>query len=116
MVSTPRREKRKRDQKVRAVRAKIYLEGKDREELIGEYIIEHGATVRCAAAYFGISKSTVHKDVSIRLRETNNDLYRRVKAVLERNKAERHIRGGEATKRKYMIRRGIMRKSDCAEV
>ena len=84
---------------------KINLSGKEREELIGEYIIEHLSTVRGAAAYFGISKSTVHKDVSVRLRDTDHELYVRVKAVLDRNKAERHIRGGEATRRKYMIRR-----------
>ena len=83
--------------------------------MIGEYIIEHGATVRGAAAFFGISKSTVHKDVSMRLRDTDYELYRRVKSVLDRNKAERHIRGGEATKRKYMIRRRISEKRDYAE-
>ena len=79
--------------------------GKNREEMIGEYILEHGATVRGGAAYFGISKSTVHKDVSSRLRRTDHELYVRVKEVLDKNKAERHIRGGEATRRKYMIRR-----------
>ena len=99
---------------MRAIRARVNLGNKDREEMIGEYILEHGATVRSAAAYFGISKSTVHKDVSMRLRETNYDLYRRVKTVLDRNKAERHIRGGEATKRKYMIRRQIKEKRDYA--
>ncbi len=99
---------------MKAVRSRINLGGKDREELIGEYIIEHGATVRGAAAYFGISKSTVHKDVSLRLQETDYELYRRVKAVLDRNKAERHIRGGEATKRKYMIKRSLSAKPDCA--
>ncbi len=92
---------------MRAVRAKTNFGGKDREETIGEYIIEHGATVRSAAAYFGISKSTVHKDVSFRLKDTNYELYKSVKAVLEKNKAERHIRGGEATKRKYMIKKLI---------
>lgn len=100
---------------MRAVRTRIDVVGKGREELIGEYIIEHGATVRGAAAYFGISKSTVHKDVSMRLRNTNFELYRCVKAVLDRNKAERHIRGGEATKRKYMIRRSLRGKPDYVE-
>ena len=90
---------------VRAAKMNIALSGRDREELIGEYIIEHSATVRSAAAHFGVSKSTVHKDVSVRLRETDHELYVRVKAVLDRNKAERHIRGGEATRRKYMIQR-----------
>ena len=99
---------------VRTVRARINLGSKDREELIGEYIIKHGATVRGAASYFGISKSTVHKDVSVRLRDTNYELYRSVKAVLDKNKAERHIRGGEATKRKYMIKRTLNGRHDCA--
>lgn len=65
------------------------------------YIIENQATVRAAAKAFGVSKSTVHKDLSERLPHCNRSLYRQVKAVLERNKAERHIRGGMATRRKY---------------
>ncbi len=65
------------------------------------YIIEHQATVRTAAKQFGISKSTVHKDLSQRLPAFNRPLYLQVKAVLEVNKAERHIRGGIATRRKY---------------
>ncbi len=65
------------------------------------YIIENQATVRAAAKEFGVSKSTVHKDLSERLPHCNRSLYRQVKAVLERNKAERHIRGGMATRRKY---------------
>lgn len=65
------------------------------------YIIENQATVRAAAKAFGVSKSTVHKDISERLPHCNRSLYRQVKAVLERNKAERHIRGGMATRRKY---------------
>lgn len=68
---------------------------------IGNYIYETKATVRQAARVFGVSKSTVHKDVSERLVNVNADLARRVKEVLEFNKAERHIRGGEATRRKY---------------
>ena len=68
---------------------------------LGEYIAAHGATVRAAAAAFGCSKSTVHKDVSIRLRMVSPALYRQVRAVLARNKAERHLRGGAATRRKY---------------
>lgn len=98
---------------MRATGSKMILDGKDREEMIGEYIIEHGATVRGAAAYFGISKSTVHKDVTSRLRGTNYELYKRVKIVLDRNKAERHIRGGEATKQKYLIRRQITKRNNC---
>lgn len=65
------------------------------------YIIRNNATVRQAAAKFGISKSTVHKDVTDRLRLTNRQLYEEVKSVLDENKAERHIRGGMATKMKY---------------
>lgn len=68
---------------------------------LGEYIIEHKATVRGAAKKFGISKSTVHKDVSERLKKLNPQLYGEVKTVLEVNKAQRHIRGGLATRRKY---------------
>lgn len=65
------------------------------------YIIENKATVRAAASKFGISKSTVHKDLSERLPAFNHTLYQQVKGVLEENKAERHIRGGLATRRKY---------------
>ncbi|HHT26876.1 MAG TPA: sporulation transcriptional regulator SpoIIID [Firmicutes bacterium] len=68
---------------------------------ISQYIVDTKATVRQAAAVFGVSKSTVHKDVTERLPRVSKDLARRVKRILERNKAERHIRGGEATKRKY---------------
>ena len=69
---------------------------------LGEYIIESRSTVRSAAKKFGISKSTVHKDVSQRLRTLNPALYSEVKEVLEYNKAERHLRGGLATKNKYL--------------
>ena len=65
------------------------------------YMIETGATVRAAAKQFGISKSTVHKDLSHRLKYYNRDLYLQVRHVLDVNKQERHIRGGMATKRKY---------------
>ena len=65
------------------------------------YIIENRATVRSAARKFGISKSTVHKDLSERLPAINHSLYDQVKAILDENKAERHIRGGIATRRKY---------------
>ena len=65
------------------------------------YIIENRATVRAAAQKFGISKSTVHKDLSERLPLYNRPLYLQVKAVLDENKAQRHIRGGIATRRKY---------------
>lgn len=65
------------------------------------YIIENRATVRSAARAFGISKSTVHKDLSERLPAFNHSLYDQVKAILDENKAERHIRGGIATRKKY---------------
>ena len=65
------------------------------------YIIETGATVRAAARHFGISKSTVHKDLQQRLPQCNKLLYSQVRQVLDENKAQRHIRGGMATRRKY---------------
>ncbi len=68
---------------------------------MAQYIIESRATVRAAARKFGISKSTVHKDLSERLPMFNRTLYEQVKAVLDENKAERHIRGGIATRKKY---------------
>ena len=68
---------------------------------LGEYIIENNATVRAAAKKFHISKSTVHKDVSDRLRVVNPQLYHQVRGVLDINKAHRHIRGGIATREKY---------------
>lgn len=67
------------------------------------YITERKATVRQAAKHFGVSKSTVHKDVTERLPDINRDLASEVKLILEINKAERHIRGGEATKQKYRM-------------
>ena len=65
------------------------------------YIIETGATVRAAGKKFGISKSTVHKDLSQRLPYCNKSLYKQVRRILDENKAQRHIRGGQATRRKY---------------
>ena len=73
----------------------------NRAVVLGEYIIETGATVRATAKVFKISKSTVHKDVTERLRSADRELYNQVKTVLEKNKSERHIRGGMATRRKY---------------
>ena len=78
---------------------KGYIEERTIE--VAQYIIDNKATVRSAAKKFGISKSTVHKDVSERLININPRLYREVKEVLEVNKNERHIRGGMATRRKY---------------
>ena len=68
---------------------------------VAVYLIETGATVRSAARHFGISKSTVHKDLSQRLNQYNYELYVQARQVLDRNKQERHIRGGMATRRKY---------------
>lgn len=73
----------------------------ERAVSLARYIIENNATVRQTAKEFAISKSTVHKDVSERLFNINEALYKQVKAVLEQNKQERHIRGGLATKTKY---------------
>ncbi|MBR6572223.1 MAG: sporulation transcriptional regulator SpoIIID [Clostridia bacterium] len=74
---------------------------KGRAVVLGEYILDTGATVRAAAKVFKVSKSTVHKDVSERLKVEEPELYLQVKAVLEKNKSERHIRGGMATREKY---------------
>ena len=73
----------------------------ERAERLALYIIENRTTVRAAAQKFGISKSSVHKDLSERLPAFNRTLYLQVKEVLEQNKAERHIRGGIATLKKY---------------
>lgn len=73
----------------------------ERAAMLGEYIKENKATVRATAKKFHVSKSTVHKDVSERLRYLDPQLYTEVKAVLEINKAQRHIRGGLATRKKY---------------
>ena len=73
----------------------------DRCETLGKYIVKNNATVRKTAAVFGISKSTVHKDVTENLEITNFGLAKEVRAVLEKNKSERHLRGGEATKQKF---------------
>lgn len=68
---------------------------------LAAYVIETGATVRTAAQKFGISKSTVHKDLTVRLAGHHPELFRQVRKVLDRNKQQRHIRGGLATRRKY---------------
>ncbi len=69
---------------------------------LGEYIVKHKATVRAAAKVFGISKSTVHMDVTDRLKNTDPALYYQVREILDLNKAQRHLRGGMATKEKYL--------------
>ena len=73
----------------------------NRAQELAVYIIENRTTIRSAAKHFGISKSTVHKDLSERLEHCNRSLYMQVKQILDTNKAERHIRGGIATRRKY---------------
>ena len=80
-----------------------YIE--DRVIKCAEYIVETGCTVRGCSAHFSVSKSTVHKDVSERLRYLDADLYERVRKVLNLNLSERHIRGGNATKEKYEEKR-----------
>ncbi len=76
---------------------------KSRCVMLGQYIAEHESTVRQTAAVFGISKSTVHKDVTEKLMKENPGLYKSVLSVLCKNKAERHLRGGQATKLKYEL-------------
>ena len=72
-----------------------------RARRLAEYIIDNDSTVRAAAKQFGVSKSTVHKDITQRLEKLDGALWAEAKAVLEKNKAERHIRGGIATRIKY---------------
>lgn len=79
----------------------------ERAAMLGEYIIESKATVRSTAKKFGVSKSTVHKDVSQRLKVLNPALYRQVREILDTNKSERHIRGGLATKKKYLQKKAF---------
>lgn len=76
----------------------------ERCEELARYLVENRATVRAVAQRFGISKSTVHKDITQTLEKINPPLYEQVKAVLDVNKSERHLRGGEATKQKYLAR------------
>lgn len=73
----------------------------ERAVALGQYVAETGATVRNAAMRFGISKSTVHKDLTQRLKRQNRALYNSVQKVLQVNKEERHLRGGAATRQKY---------------
>ena len=85
---------------------KDYIESRAIE--VANYIIDHNATVRQTARKFGISKSTVHKDITERLEKVNQQLALEARKVLEINKAERHIRGGMATKRKYESQSGAL--------
>lgn len=79
----------------------MYNDIEERSCELAAYLLEKQCTVRAAAERFGVSKSTVHKDMSERLEHIDRALWLRVRALLERNKAERHIRGGLATRRKY---------------
>ena len=81
--------------------------GKERAEAIGAYVLETLSTVRATANVFGISKSTVHKDLTEKLKHINPVMFDNVKHVLEKNKNERHIRGGEASRQKYMLKKQI---------
>ncbi len=89
---------------------KDYIE--ERAVAIANYIIDHNATVRQTAKKFGISKSTVHKDVTDRLEHINPSLAAQARVVLDVNKSERHIRGGLATREKYQHRLAICSKQD----
>lgn len=88
----------------------MWEEIRERVVRCGEYIVKTGCTVRTCAIYFGTSKSTVHKDVTERLAEIDGELWEKVQHVLSVNLRERHLRGGDATKRKYAARRSEKRK------
>ena len=83
--------------------------------MLGEYIIENKSTVRSAAKKFSLSKSSVHKDITDRLVKTDPLLAKEVKSVLEKNKSERHIRGGLATKQKYANLRKSVQDNNCKD-
>ena len=78
---------------------------KERCIILGTHLVENNLTVRAVAQKFGISKSTVHKDLSQKLKQINKNLYASVKEILDTNKSERHLRGGEATRKKYLMKR-----------
>ena len=79
-----------------------FIDNEERCEILARYIIDNRATVRDTAKKFGISKSTVHKDVTTKLKKRNFSLYIQVEKILQINKSERHIRGGAATRKKYL--------------
>ena len=81
----------------------MYYDSDERPRRLAVYLIEEKSTVRNTAAVFGISKSTVHKDVSVRLARIDPVLHAEVQKVLDTNRSERHIRGGDATRRKYAL-------------
>lgn len=74
-----------------------------------EYIVKTGATVRSAGAYFEISKSTIHKDMAIRLKSVDRQVFEEVRKILERNKEERYIRGGLATREKFIRKKELLK-------
>ena len=80
----------------------MHWHGRERCEVVADYVIETEDTVRGAALHFGISKSTVHKDLTEKLKTVNPALYLSAKEILDKNKSERHLRGGEATRMKYL--------------
>ena len=84
-----------------------YTNAKERCELLAEYLIENNETVRGVANKFNISKSTVHKDITVFLKDVNPILYASADQVLQKNKSERHLRGGEATRKKYLSKKRI---------
>lgn len=79
-----------------------HTQGRARCRIFGEYIAKNEATVRSTAKHFGISKSTVHKDVTENLKKKDPVLFEKVKEILDKNKEVRHLRGGEATRKKYL--------------
>ncbi len=79
----------------------MFINSNERARTLGAFIAATGATVRCTAQQFAISKSTVHSDVTKRLRSVDRDLFEQVRLVLEKNKAERHLRGGLATQKRW---------------
>ena len=87
---------------------------KERCVVLAAYLVENKATVRSVASHFGISKSTVHKDITQNLKHVNKPLYYQAKEILNINKKERHLRGGEATKKKYRhtAMEGAIKKND----
>ena len=90
---------------------KLYIHDHGIEErciILAKYLVSTRDTVRGAATHFGISKSTVHKDVTQILKDLDRDLYKEVKEILETNKKERHLRGGEATRKKYINQSRIL--------
>ena len=86
----------------------MYQRERERCEILAEYLVEHKTTVRAVAGHFNISKSTVHKDITHQLKGVNPALFALAKRVLETNKSERHLRGGEATRKKFLDQRRIM--------